>query len=360
MERNDVATFDLKNMKAIQQVLKDEEKRNKEINKMIDEDRQLKRKEVILLLLGTGESGKSTVAKQLRIINQKTWTDEERVEYKPLIYRNIISSMQIIISNANKANVVFDASNEDAIKYVLSLSETAEVNSDFVNRVEKLLQDPQFKIATELPATVRLDSAPYYFSELVRIGKPDWMPTDQDILRSRQRTTGIVETDFTVDGINFRLVDVGGQRTERKKWIHCFEGVTSMIFCTDMSAYGTMLEEDDKVDRMHESLNLFEEIVNNKWFFKTDVILFLNKSDLFQEKIKTTPLNVCFSEYTTDPDPEAGTEFIKKQFVRRNKNPDRMIYPHSTTATDTNNITVVFKAVKGIILHNALSRSGLM
>jgi hypothetical protein len=52
MERNDVATFDLKNMKAIQQVLKDEEKRNKEINKMIDEDRQLKRKEVILLLLG--------------------------------------------------------------------------------------------------------------------------------------------------------------------------------------------------------------------------------------------------------------------------------------------------------------------
>jgi hypothetical protein len=125
-----------------------------------------------------------------------------------------------------------------------------------------------------------------------------------------------------------------------------------MIFCTDMSAYGTMLEEDDKVDRMHESLNLFEEIVNNKWFFKTDVILFLNKSDLFQEKIKTTPLNVCFSEYTTDPDPEAGTEFIKKQFVRRNKNPDRMIYPHSTTATDTNNITVVFKAVKGIILHS--------
>ncbi len=98
------------------------------------------------------------------------------------------------------------------------MSETAEVNLDFVNRVEKLLQDPQFKIAMELPVPVRLDSAPYYFSELARIGKPDWIPTDQDILRSRQRTTGIVETDFTVDGINFRLVDVGGQRTERKKW----------------------------------------------------------------------------------------------------------------------------------------------
>lgn len=100
----------------------------------------------------------------------------------------------------------------------MSLAETAEVNSDFVNRVDKLVQDPQFKIAMELPATVRLDSAPYYLSELTRIGKPDWIPTDQDILRSRQRTTGIVETDFTVDGINFRLVDVGGQRTERKKW----------------------------------------------------------------------------------------------------------------------------------------------
>jgi hypothetical protein len=126
-----------------------------------------------------------------------------------------------------------------------------------------------------------------------------------------------------------------------------------MIFCTDLSAYGTMLEEDHQVDRMHESLNLFEEIVNNKWFFKTDVILFLNKSDLFHEKIKTAPLTVCFPDYPADnADPEAGIEHIKTHFVRRNKNTERMIYPHITTATDTNNITIVFKAVKGIILHS--------
>jgi len=74
----------------------------------------------LTIKLGTGESGKSTVAKQLRIINQKAWTDEERMEYKPLVYRNIISSLQTILSNASKANVVFDVSNEVSTNHVFN------------------------------------------------------------------------------------------------------------------------------------------------------------------------------------------------------------------------------------------------
>ena len=51
-------------------------------------------------------------------------------------------------------------------------------------------------------------------------------------------------------------------------------------------------------NRMMESMNLFDSICNNKWFTDTSIILFLNKKDLFQEKIKKSPLTVCFSEYT--------------------------------------------------------------
>ena len=51
-------------------------------------------------------------------------------------------------------------------------------------------------------------------------------------------------------------------------------------------------------NRMEESLKLFESIVNNRWFVETSVILFLNKKDLFEEKITTSPLTICFPDYS--------------------------------------------------------------
>lgn len=65
------------------------------------------------------------------------------------------------------------------------------------------------------------DSADYYFNAIERIGKPEYLPTDQDILRSRVKTTGITETAFQVGQLTYRMFDVGGQRSERKKWIVC-------------------------------------------------------------------------------------------------------------------------------------------
>ena len=122
------------------------------------------------------------------------------------------------------------------------------------------------------------------------------------------------------------MFDVGGQRSERKKWIHCFEGVTAIIFCVALSAYDLVLAEDEEMvrgpeatrggwgpgwgqglvlkalscpqNRMHESMKLFDSICNNKWFTDTSIILFLNKKDLFEEKITHSPLTICFPEYT--------------------------------------------------------------
>lgn len=50
-------------------------------------------------------------------------------------------------------------------------------------------------------------------------------------------------------------------------------------------------------NRMQESLKLFDSICNNKWFTDTSIILFLNKKDLFEEKIRKSPLTICFPEY---------------------------------------------------------------
>lgn len=137
-----------------------------------------------------------------------------------------------------------------------------------------------------------------YFDRIDKLVRPDFTPDEQDVLRSRAKTTGIIETEFDVDKTHFRMVDVGGQRSERKKWMHCFQDVTAVIFCVALSEYDLKLYEDDTTNRMQESLKLFKEICNNKWFTKTSMILFLNKKDLFEEKINRVDLAMCFPEYS--------------------------------------------------------------
>jgi hypothetical protein len=87
------------------------------------------------------------------------------------------------------------------------------------------------------------DSTPYFFSHLDRIGDENYAPTVKDIIRVRIKTSGVHELEFTLHTISFRIVDVGGQRSERRKWIHCFQHVTAMIFFVAISEYNQFLIE---------------------------------------------------------------------------------------------------------------------
>ncbi|CAB1314634.1 unnamed protein product [Coregonus sp. 'balchen'] len=143
------------------------------------------------------------------------------------------------------------------------------------------------------------------------------------------------------------MFDVGGQRSERKKWIHCFEGVTSIIFCVALSAYDLVLAEDEEMNRMHESMKLFDSICNNKWFTETSIILFLNKKDLY------------FSCNRANKYDEAAS-YIQTKFEDLNKKKDtKEIYTHFTCATDTKNVQFVFDAVTDVIIKNNLKDCGL-
>ncbi|KAJ3168475.1 Guanine nucleotide-binding protein alpha-2 subunit [Geranomyces variabilis] len=155
------------------------------------------------------------------------------------------------------------------------------------------------------------------------------------------------------------MFDVGGQRSERRKWIHCFEAVTSIIFCVALSEYDQVLLEESQQNRMAESLILFESVINSRWFLRTSIILFLNKIDLFKIKLTRNPLEKYFPEYRGGPDVNKAAKFILWRFTQTNR--ARLnIYPHLTQATDTSNIRLVFAAVKVTILQNALKDSGIM
>lgn len=161
--------------------------------------------------------------------------------------------------------------------------------------------------------------------------------------------------------MHFKMVDVGGQRSERKKWIHCFQDVTAVIFCVALSEYDLKLFEDDETNRMQESLRLFKEMCNLMWFKNTAMILFLNKRDLYEEKIRRVPLTKCFPEYTGPGDIDSTIKYIQYQFELQNTTyPKKPIYAHTTTATDTENIDRVFTAVKDSVLRRALDEAGIV
>jgi len=187
----------------------------------------------------------------------------------------------------------------------------------------------------------------------------NYIPNVQDVLRSRAKTTGIIETEFTVDSTHFTLVDVGGQRSERRKWMHCFQDVTSVIFCVALSGFDLKLYEDETTNRMHEALKLFKDICNTKWFAETAIILFLNKKDIFEKKIARVPLTICFPDYSGANSYDEASQYIEDQFLALNDNPKKLIYTHKTCATDTDNITVVFRAVQDIILNKVLDKLGM-
>lgn len=126
--------------------------------------------------------------------------------------------------------------------------------SDVADAVRGLWRDPGVREAVSRSREFQLnDSAVYYFNAIDRMAAPGYMPTDQDILRSRVKTTGITETTFRVGELTYRLFDVGGQRSERKKWIHCFENVTALVFLVSLSEYDQMLYEDESVVRFYVS-----------------------------------------------------------------------------------------------------------
>lgn len=143
------------------------------------------------------------------------------------------------------------------------------------------------------------------------------------------------------------MFDVGGQRSERKKWIHCFENVTTILFLVAISEYDQLLFEDETVNRMQEALTLFDSICNSRWFVKTSIILFLNKIDRFKEKLPASPMKNYFPDYEGGADYAAACDYILNRFVSLNQAEQKQIYTHFTCATDTTQIRFVMAAVNG-------------
>lgn len=333
---------------------------DKKANQQIESDLQRAKveqsREIKLLLLGAGESGKSTLAKQMKILHLNGYTQDEALKFKAVVYNNTVSSMRVLCIACQELGIAVQPENKPRQDRFIESEQyqffQGDLTAQMAEDIRELWKDSGVRACFDRSAEFQLpDSAKYYFDAIDRIAQPAYIPTDQDVLRSRTKTTGINEIKFDIQGTPFRMLDVGGQRSERRKWIHCFQDVTSVIFCVALSEYDLKLYEDDTTNRMQESLKLWKEICNTKWFLNTHMILFLNKRDLFEDKIKRVPLTVCFPLYDGPPASfDAAAQYIRDEFLALNKNPKKTVTVHITCATDTELVRRLFADVKELLL----------
>jgi GTPase SAR1 family protein len=343
---------------------KEEMQRSKYLDQKNQEAFRVEQEKVKLLLLGAGESGKSTIFKQMKILFGAPFSKEESQHATPMVYNNIVTSLKIICEQVEELGLKSQVNATSEFQAFMECSDEADVDPTLGAIIKALWNDEAIQTCWSRRAEYQIvESVQFYFEDIDRIMASDYMATEQDLLYARVRTSGIVEEKYQIDGATFVMYDVGGQRNERKKWIHCFEDVTAVIFVAALSEYDQALYEDASTNRMIEAINLFDEIVNNRFFISSAMILFLNKKDLFELKIqKIDPKSVeLFSDFPGGlGDYDKGVEYFLGKFIEMNRQPEKEIYHHVTCATDSENVSVVFNACKEIILKQNIKGSGFM
>lgn len=282
-----------------------------------------------ILLLGTGESGKSTVLKQLKLMHNKKFTQKDLKQAAEGIHQSIIDCMKSLLA-ARRTFGTYELSEEDKrteqeLENWDGDNNGNKINSEQGSRIKRLWQSEAIqKTYARRSEFWLLDTCGYYMQHIDRVCDESWIPHEEDCLMARVRTTGIIMTDLEhkveekgLDKIVFQVVDVGGQRNERKKWIHCFDNVACVLFIDNLAGFNAVMFEDNSKNRMIESLELFNKITFMRQFEKTPIFLFLNKKDLFEQLIKEVPLNRTFPEYTGGANFNAAIDFISQNFKKQ-------------------------------------------
>lgn len=349
-------------------------RRSRKIDRDLKKEERLKRKQVKLLLLGAGESGKSTFLKQMRIIHNVNYDVTAQLEFRKIIYQNVVKGAKVLVDAQRKLNIPLgDPENKRYGDQLLAYDNFSELNNETFPQlqyvVNRVWDDPGIKATFARRNEFQIiDSVEYFLDHSKRLAVRDYVPTLQDILYCRKTTKGVVEFTITIDRVPFLFVDVGGQRTQRQKWFQCFDNVTSILFMASASEFDQVILEDRTTNRLVESRNIFDTIVNHMIFTNISVILFLNKMDLLKKKVEVSNIAKFFPEFkdvkqVSEYSKEFGGEpsnledvkkFLLYYFISAKKNSLKPLYHHFTVAVDTGNISLVFKDIKDIILKKNL------
>ncbi|KAI8894049.1 G-protein alpha subunit-domain-containing protein [Globomyces pollinis-pini] len=308
-----------------------------------------------LLILGTGDSGKTTFLKQLSILDGQGFTPLEKTNFRNQIIIQIIQSIHIIAQICQDLNLL----NSMDIDFLRNMD---TLNQSNLNGLERILNtnclNPAFLIGYRYEMVTHGE---YLIRNAGHYVQDNYELSNEDILKVRVSTSSITEKKFNLhEGII--VYDVGGQRGLRKQWMPYFDEVHAIVFVTDISSFDQTLEEDTTVNRMKDALLLFINIINAPLLKHISIVLFLNKVDLLETKLEFTTFQHYFPAFQGEQNIETVSKFIRNQFLSKSKRTrsDGHIIPHITCCTDTKSIKVIVDTVLSGVLKSTLRNIGFV
>eukprot|EP01137_Pigoraptor_chileana_P036924 Opistho-2@33266 len=304
-----------------------------------------------ILLLGAGESGKSTVVKQLKLISQIKFQPDELKAIASNLRINTLTSMQVLIDACKKLDIKFeDAADQDRAALITAFefkNDDGIMPGEIAEAITLLWKSKPILEAWERRSEFWcLDSVDFYFENIQRFVEEDYLPDEQDLVMVRMITNGIVTTAIENPPVNFTVVDVGGQRNERRKWMHVFSDVTAVIYVANLAGFNTIVYEDGTTNRLHECLSVFESTLNTDMFANTPIYLLLNKKDLFETMIRKHDLKKCFEDYPGGQDVHGAIEFVESKFRSKLKGDGSRMKTHAVATRMKKDVKAVWEEIQ--------------
>ncbi|KAG1819361.1 guanine nucleotide binding protein, alpha subunit [Suillus variegatus] len=236
--------------------------------------------------------------------------------------------------------------------------------------MKRLWTDPIIRKLMDIEKMRPEEMAGFFLDALDRVTSPRYVPTDDDVLRARLKTLGVSEHRFTMKtgsmgspmSHDWRVFDVGGQRSLRAAWVPYFDDMNAIIFLAPISCFDQVLQEDPSVNRLADSFLLWKAIVSNPLLKKTELILFLNKCDILRAKLSSgIRLADYIVSYGSRPN-DFESANLKKKFagLLKEHSPERLYYFHLTSVTDTKSTTYILENVQDVLVRDNLRRSALV
>ena len=335
-----------------------------------------------ILLLGAGETGKSTILKQISLLyGQK----ESLGLYKEWLQRNTLTSAKQLVKvcRALKPDLLSGAADEAAAVEAADVEQS--VTPELAAAMAKLWASGPLKEARlanfATPTEWVPDQAPYFLENATRLCAASYEPEDADSLRARTLTVGVKSLEFAdkVDGaylmqhlpiaaqviegsdipslcqLDWQMIDVGGQRNERRKWLHALSDAKALVWTAGLSEYQQVLYEDPSKIRMLESLELFEKWANNAQFAQTPIVVVFTKKDLFEANWDEASFKKVFPEWAPGADAKASAiAYLKEQFLAKLKAQRERPTFYTLDLTDADQVSELVKEIKRIVAaHNS-------
>jgi guanine nucleotide-binding protein G(i) subunit alpha len=144
-----------------------------------------------------------------------------------------------------------------------------------------------------------------FIPNAIKFAGPNFVPDKEgsnyltiDLLNMRFVTKSITETILDVKGQRMHFFDVSGLKNDRKFWVKYFDHVNCILFLTSLVGYDQTMSEEPHLNRMVDSINVFHELLSTKELLQPQIVLFLNKKDLFVKQIRDSPIQAHFPEFT--------------------------------------------------------------